>query len=81
MPRHDDHFEPEPRRAAGPPPESGMGGASDFGAHGGHQASSPAMKREHRPAGPEDVPGDAAIERRHGANPSYQGPERRLARR
>ena len=57
-----------------------MGGASDMGAHGGHQASSPAMRREHRPAGPEDVPGDAAIERRHGADPAYQGPERRLAR-
>jgi len=39
------------------------------------------MRQEHRPAGPEDVPGDAAIERRHGADPAYLGPERRLARR
>jgi hypothetical protein len=39
------------------------------------------MKEEHRPAGPDQVPGDAAIERRHGADPSYTGPERRLARR
>jgi hypothetical protein len=39
------------------------------------------MKEEHRPAGPDQVPGDAAIERRRGADPSYTGPERRLARR
>ncbi|MBA3260819.1 MAG: hypothetical protein H0T68_15310 [Gemmatimonadales bacterium] len=66
---------------AGPPPEPAMGGAGDFGAHGGHQASSPAMKREHRAAEPDRVPGDAAIERRHRLDPSYSGPERRLARR
>jgi len=65
----------------GPPPESGMGGASDSGAQGGHPASAPAMAREHRPAGPEDVPGDAAIERRHRPDPNYRGPERRVARR
>jgi hypothetical protein len=66
---------------AGPPPKSAMGGASDSGAHGRHPASSPAMAREHRPAGPEDVPGDAAIERRRHLDPAYRGPERRLARR
>ena len=71
MPRHDDHFEPERRRDLGP----------DAGAHGLHPASAPAMKREQRPAGPDDVPGDAAIERRHDADPAYRGPERRLARR
>ena len=81
MPRHDDHFEPERRRDPSPLPESAMGGAADAGAHGLHPASAPAMKREHRPAGPDDVPGDAAIERRHGADPAYRGPERRLARR
>ena len=37
--------------------------------------------QEHRPGGPEDVPGDAAIERRHGSDSRYTGPERRLARR
>jgi hypothetical protein len=58
-----------------------MGGASDSGAHGRHPASSPAMAREHRPAGPDDVPGDAAIERRRHLDPGYRGPERRLARR
>lgn len=66
---------------AGPAPESAMGGAGDFGAHGGHPASSPAMKQEHRPAEPDQVPGDAAIERRHRLDPGYKGPERRLARR
>jgi hypothetical protein len=66
---------------SGPPPESAMGGAGDFGAHGGHPASSPAARREGRPAEPERVPGDAAIERRHGPNPDYRGPERRIARR
>ena len=80
MPRRDDHFHPEPSRSPDALPESGMGGAADSGAHGGHQASSPEMKREHRPAGPEDVPGDAAIERRRGLDPSYAGPERRMAR-
>jgi hypothetical protein len=53
-----------------------MGGAGDFGA-----ASAPAMKQEHRPAEPDRVPGDAAIERRHHVDPDYHGPERRLARR
>jgi hypothetical protein len=62
-------------------PESAMGGAADAGAHGRHPASAPAMAREHRPANPEDVPGDAAIERRRHVDPAYRGPERRLARR
>ena len=81
MPRHDDHFHPEPSRLDGPPPESAMGGAGDSGAHGQHPVSAPAMGEEHRPAGAEDVPGDAAIERRHGFDPHYSGPERRVARR
>ena len=59
-----------------PPPESAMGGASDSGAHGKHPAS--AAKLEHRSARPEDVPGDAAIERRHHRDSSYKGPERRI---
>ena len=80
MPRHDDHIHPRPSPGGGPPPESGMGGAADAGAHGRHPASAPAMHREGRPAGPEDVPGDAAIERRRAADPHYTGPERRLAR-
>ena len=61
-----------------PAPESGMGGAADFGAHGGHPASSPEAARERRPAEPERVPGDAAIERRRHHDPGYQGPERRV---
>jgi hypothetical protein len=59
-----------------PLPESGMGGASDSGAHGKHPAS--AAKLEHRSARPEDVPGDAAIERRRQRDPNYNGPERRI---
>jgi hypothetical protein len=62
-------------------PESGMGGAADAGAHGRHPASAPAMAQEHRPAGPDNVPGDAAIERRRHLDPAYRGPERRVARR
>ena len=61
-----------------PLPESAMGGASEAGAHGKHPAS--AAKLEDRSARPEDVPGDAAVERRHGGNHSYTGPERRLGR-
>lgn len=76
--RNADQPEPPPDDVL---PESAMGGAADAGAHGRHPASSPAMAREHRPAGPEDVPGDAAIERRHHLDPQYRGPERRLARR
>ena len=72
--------QPEPQPDA-PLPESAMGGAADAGAHGRHPASAPAMAREGRPAGPEDVPGDAAIERRHHLDPEYRGPERRLAHR
>ena len=57
-------------------PESAMGGASDAGAHGKHPAS--AVKLEGRSPLPDDAPGDAAIERRHHPDPSYQGPERRI---
>jgi hypothetical protein len=56
-------------------PESAMGGASDAGAHGKHPAS--AAKVEGSPL-PDDVPGDAAIERRHHRDPNYSGPERRI---
>lgn len=61
-----------------PLPESAMGGASDAGAHGKHSAS--AAKLEGSSARPEDVPGDAAVERRHGGNLDYTGPELRLGR-
>lgn len=57
-------------------PESGMGGASDSGAHGRHPAS--AAKLDNRSPLPDDVPGDAAIERRHHHDPNYNGPERRV---
>lgn len=57
-------------------PESAMGGASDSGAHGKHPAS--AAKLEHQSALPDDVPGDAAIERRHHHDSNYNGPERRI---
>ena len=59
-------------------PESAMGGASDAGAHGKHPAS--AAKLEGRSARPDDVPGDAAIERRHHLESTYVGPERRQGR-
>jgi hypothetical protein len=59
-----------------PLPESGMGGASDSGAHGKHPASAAKL----RDPFPEDVPGDAAIERRHHRDPNYNGPERRVGR-
>jgi hypothetical protein len=65
-------------RARGPAPESAMGGASDAGASGGHPASRASVNREQ--ALPDQAPGDAAIERRRAADPSYRGPERRLAR-
>ncbi len=81
MSRSRDRHNKDEAPPSGPPPESAMGGAGDFGAHGGHQASSPAMKREHRSPEPESVAGDPAIERRHGPDPEYRGPERRLARR
>jgi hypothetical protein len=61
-----------------PLPESGMGGSSDSGAHGMHPAS--AAKLEHSSPLPDDVPGDAAIERRHHHHPNYSGPERRIGR-
>ncbi len=61
-----------------PLPESGMGGASDAGAHGKHPAS--AAKLEPTSARPEDAPGDAAVERRKGRDKSYAGPERRIGR-
>jgi hypothetical protein len=63
---------------AGPPLESAMGGAADFGAHGGDPASSRAIREEGRPPLPDDVPGDAAIERRHHTGRPYTGPERRI---
>lgn len=64
-----------PRDANIPGPDSATGGASDSGAHGKHPAS--AAKLEHRSPRPEDVPGDAAVERRHHRDPNYKGPERR----
>jgi hypothetical protein len=57
-------------------PESAMGGASDAGAHGMHPAS--AAKLEDRSPLPDEVPGDAAIERRHHRDSHYSGPERRI---
>jgi hypothetical protein len=57
-------------------PESGMGGASDAGAHGVHPAS--AARLEGRSPVPDDVPGDAAIERRRNRDSNYKGPERRI---
>jgi hypothetical protein len=69
--------EPQP----GPAPESGMGGASDMGAHGRHPVSAPEMKRERRSPDPDAAPGDAPIERRRRQDPSYRGEERRIARR
>ena len=61
-----------------PLPESAMGGASDSGAHGRHPAS--AAKLDGSPL-PDDVPGDAAIERRRHHDSSYSGPERRIGAR
>jgi hypothetical protein len=78
MSRRNDRPETE---SSSPPPESGMGGASDFGAHGRHPASAPDLHREGRSTAPEDVPGDAAIERRRALDPDYTGPERRQGRR
>jgi hypothetical protein len=57
-------------------PESAMGGASDAGAHGIHPAS--AAKLDDRSPLPDDVPGDAAIERRRRQDSNYTGPERRI---
>lgn len=59
-------------------PESGMGGASDTGAHGTHPAS--AAKLDQSSARPADAPGDAPVERRRGQNGHYTGPERRIGR-
>lgn len=56
-------------------PKSGMGGASDAGAHGNHPASAAKLDRS---ALPDHVPGDAAIERRHQQDANYRGPERRI---
>jgi hypothetical protein len=55
-------------------PESGMGGASDAGAHGKHPASAAKINDPL----PDDVPGDAAIERRRHHDANYNGPERRV---
>ncbi len=60
-------------------PESGMGGASDAGAHGTHPAS--AARIDDRSARPEDAIGDAVIERRRHRDENYTGPERRIAGR
>ena len=66
-------------------PESAMGGASarprTTRSDTPHPASAPELAREHRPADPEAVPGDAAIERRRRLDPAYAGPERRIGRR
>jgi hypothetical protein len=59
-------------------PESGMGGASDAGAHGMHPAS--AAKLDPSSVRPEAAPGDAPIERRHRRDQNYSGPERRIGR-
>jgi len=63
------------RNEDGTLPESGMGGASDAGAHGMHPAS--AARLEGSPL-PEDAPGDAPIERRRHRDQDYPGPERRI---
>ena len=68
--------DPDPSNSSEPLPESGMGGASDAGAHGRHPASHP-----YAPPRADDAIGDAAIERRHHHDASYQGPERRLGQR
>jgi hypothetical protein len=70
-----------PQPPPDPAPESGMGGASDMGAHGRHPASAPEMKHEHRPPDPDAAPGDVPIERRRRQDPSYRGEERRVPRR
>jgi hypothetical protein len=57
-------------------PESGMGGASDSGAHGRHPASDPQA-----PGRADEFTGDAAIERRRRHDPGYTGPERRQSDR
>jgi hypothetical protein len=64
-----------------PRPESAMGGASDMGAHGRHQASSPEARREGLSPLPDDAIGDAIVERRHHHDEHYTGPERRVAMR
>ena len=56
-----------------PLPESGMGGASDAGAHGRHPASDPDA-----PPFADIAEGDVAIERRHHHDENYHGPRRRL---
>lgn len=59
-------------------PESGIGGSSDAGAHGMHPASAARLDRSS--ARPEEAPGDAPVERRHGRDSHYTGPERRIGR-
>jgi hypothetical protein len=71
----------QPSDRPDPAPESGMGGASDMGAHGRHPASVPEMKQEHRSPEPEAAPGDVPVERRRRLDPAYRGEERRIARR
>jgi hypothetical protein len=70
-----------PDQPGDPLPESGLGGASDSGAHRRHPASSPESAREGRSPSPEDAAGDVPIERRRHHDTGYQGPERRIARR
>jgi hypothetical protein len=79
-PQHENRHDRERDRADALLPESGMGGASDFGAAGGHPASHPEQRLEGRSPLPDDVPGDAAYERRRHQDPNYSGPERRLAK-
>jgi hypothetical protein len=62
----------KPREHCEPAPDSGMGGASDSGAHGIHPASHPEA-----PPLPEQHICDVAIERRHHHDETYGGPERR----
>ena len=79
MPRRDESSKPG-QDGGDDLPESGMGGASDSGAHGGHPASPLGLTREHRSPLPARAPGDAPIERRRHAQPDYAGPERRIGR-
>jgi hypothetical protein len=68
----------EKGRGSGPVPESGMGGANDAGAGGGHPASRSRVPLDSAVPGSE--PGDASVERRRREDPAYRGPERRIAR-
>jgi hypothetical protein len=80
MTRSDDPSRDDAPIPSGPPPQSGMGGAADAGAHGRHPASSPAIAREGRSPYPDADPGDVSIERRRHSGSPYPGPERRVGR-